>query len=492
MNSNDQVNIKKNIAYQMLYEVLAIALPLITTPYISRVLGAENLGIYSYAYSIATYYGMFAMLGVKNHGNREIAKCRGDQEKINRTFTNIYVIQFGASVLSLAVYLGFVFTSDSAYRLYYFIDTLYVISCMLDINWFFVGIERIKLTVLRNTLIKVAGFIATLLFVKSPTDLWKYCLIVVLSSLLSQLVLWTYFPRYARLERPQKAEIKKNIKPVLILFIPAIAISIYNVMDKIMVGALSEKTQLGYYESAEKIINCVKTIPISVGTVMLPRMSRLVAEKDVAKSRRYLLYSIELVMFITCALSFGISCVANDFAIVYLGEEFAACGTIMIGLAMSLLFSGFANVIRTQYLIPNSMDQQYIIAVISGAVVNTIINALLIPNYGAMGATIGTIFAEGAVCLIQCFFVRKYVELGLYFKKTMVFVAIGLVMSLGVALINLTPISSLLVRLIVKIAVGAMIYLTLSCIYFISTKNEVFLDFIKGRRHKKEEGKEFK
>lgn len=300
------VSLKLNIAYQMFYEVLVLCLPLITSPYISRVLGAENLGIYSYTYSIATYFGMFAVLGVKNHGNREIAKSRSDQDKINHTFSNIYTVQFIASILVLVVYFIYALFVASEYTVFFLIQGLYVVSCLLDISWFFIGLEQIKLTVIRSAVIKIISFVATFAFVCDASDLWKYCLIVALSAFLSQAALWTYFARYAKLVKPNREEVKKQFKPMLILFIPVIAVSIYNVMDKIMVGSMSTKSQLGYYENSEKIINCTKTVMTSFGTVMMPRMSRLAAEKNVQQSKRYMRLSIEAVMFIAFALAFGI------------------------------------------------------------------------------------------------------------------------------------------------------------------------------------------
>lgn len=475
---NKNINLKLNIGYQMFYEVIALCLPLITSPYISRVLGAENLGIYSYTYSIATYFGMFAVLGVRNHGNREIAKSRSNQEKINYTFSNIYTVQFLASVAVLFIYFIYAFFIASEYTIFFLIQGLYVISCLLDISWFFTGLEQIKLTVVRSTAIKVFSFIATFIFVREASDLWKYCLIVSFSAFMSQAVLWTYFPRYAKLIKPNIGEVKRQLKPMIILFIPVIAVSIYNVMDKIMVGSMSTKTQLGYYENSEKIINCTKTVLTSFGTVMMPRMSRLAAENNVKQSRRYMRLSIEIVMCIAFALAFGIGSIAKVFSVIYWGQEFAPCGILLIGLAVSLPFAGFANVIRTQYLIPNNKDNTYIIAVISGAVINAVVNALLIPRYGAFGAVIGTVCAEGSVCVLQCIAARKEIEIGVYIAKTVPFFVIGTIMCLCVVSIDNVLNFSIALNLLIEIVVGAAVYIALSLVYFAATKNEILISFM--------------
>lgn len=473
----DKPSIKKNIAYQMAYELMVLLLPLITSPYISRVLGAEKIGIYSYTYSIATYFGMACMLGVKNHGNRAIARCKGNQKEINKTFSSVYSTQLLVSIAVFIAYIFFAIRSSSEYRMYFLIETFYVLSCVLDINWLFFGLEKFKITVVRSSIIKVLSFVLIFLLVKNQSDLWKYCLILTGCALLSQIVMWTYLPKYAKFIRPRRKDIMGNYKPMFILFIPVIAVSLYNVMDKIMVGALSDKVELGFYENSEKIINCVKTVITSFGTVMMPRMSRLAAEKDLKQSNKYMLLSVDAVMFLAFAFAFGIAAVSNVFAPLYWGSEFQACDALLIGLSVSLPFSAMANMIRTQYMIPNSMDNPYTMAVLIGAVVNLAINFALIPQLGAVGAVIGTIFAEGGVCLIQLFWVRKKIPILTYMKKSIPFFFFGLVMWICVTVINklMTLMMSSVILLLIEILIGAFIYCLLSFIYFVITKNEMVI-----------------
>lgn len=472
-----KTNVKINIIYKMLYEVLALSLPLVTSPYISRIFGAENLGIYSYTYSIATYFGMVAILGVKNYGNREIAKNRNSQEKINQTFSNIYALQLLVSLLIFIIYLIYVTTCSHEYKIYFLIQAIYVISCLLDINWFFFGMEQFKLTVARSTVIKLTSFIAVFALIHNASDLWKYSLIMSGSALISQIILWINIKKYAKIIKPDLRNVFQHFKPMMILFIPVVAVSLYNVMDKIMVGSLSTKTQLGFYENSEKIINCVKKVITSFGTVMMPKMSRLVAENNTKQSSRYMELSIDAVMCIAFALAFGIACVSKMFTPIYWGNEFVPCSILLNGLAVSIPFSALANVIRTQYLIPNSMDKAYTAAVVTGAIINIVVNFLLIPSMGAMGAVIGTIFAEGLVCIIQCFFIYKKINLKRYLFKSFPFLIFGLVMYFIVIFFN-KYMSITIMDLLIEIFIGAVVYFILSLIYFIWTKNEL----VKRRR----------
>lgn len=466
-------SVKVNIIYQMIYEVLALALPLVTTPYISRVLGAEGIGVYSYTYSIAYYFGLIGMLGVKNHGNREIARNRSTKDSIERTFTSIYTIQLFCSIVMTVLFLGSVLLIDGSLKVFYFIQVIYVISCALDINWFFWGLEEFKITVLGNSIIKIANLVTIFAFVKKPTDLWKYCLIMTTCCLGSQLIMWIYYFRNYRFKKVYFCDIKQHIKPMLLLFIPVVAVSLFNVMDKVMVGSMSSKDQLGYYENSEKIINCVKTIITSFGTVMMPRMAKLVSDKNDRQRDYYMSMSSEGIFFITFALCFGLISVSNHFAPIFFGNEFTACGSLMIGLAISLPFSAFANFIRTQFLIPNNYDTVYIIAVITGAAFNVVINAVSIPHFLAMGAVIGTIIAEGSVCLVQCLLIRKELKLVMFYKKMLPYIISGTVMTVVVFTLG-TVLDTGLFSLVVKILIGGIIYCLCALFYWRISKNEIW------------------
>lgn len=468
-----KASIKANVIYQMIYEILALALPLITTPYISRVLGAEGIGVYSYTYSVAYYFGLVGMLGVKNHGNREVAKNRNTNEQIEHTFLSIYSVQLICSIVVTILFALSIPIVDGKLRVFYSIQIIYVISCAIDINWFFWGLEQFKITVLGNSLIKVANFAAIFVFVKKPSDLWVYCLMMALCCLASQMIMWFYYLQNYRVYKVSLNEVRKHLKPMLLLFIPVVAVSLFNVMDKIMVGSMSSKVQLGYYENSEKIINCVKTVITSFGTVMMPRMAKLVADRDEKQREYYMSLSSEGIFFIAFALCFGLMAVSNHFAPIFFGEEFVSCGPLMIGLAVSLPFSAFANFIRTQYLIPNNYDKTYIIAVITGAVLNVLINAMLIPTLLAMGAVIGTIIAEGAVCIVQCLLIRKKFSLGSFIKKTIPYLVSGIIMVLVVTYAG-RALPANIISLIIKVAIGAFVYCCCTLLYWALSKNDVW------------------
>ena len=394
-------SIKKNISYQVFYQLLKILLPLITSPYISRVLGANGVGIYSYTFSIVSYFVLFAKLGIQMYGNRTIAMVRDDQQKLNQTFSDLLAVHLAVSTIALFAYGGYIFIERPTYRAIAAIQSLYVVAEILEIDWLYFGLEQFKITVTRNAVIKLLTLISIFCFVKSVDDVWKYCAIMAIGSALSGIIVWAFLPRYVHIVRPVWKDARKHILPLISFFIPSVAVSIYKVMDKIMLGALSDTVQVGYYENSEKILAVALGFITAVGSVMLPRMSNLASKGDSNQSDRLISSSMHIMMIAIIAMTGGFIGVASVFSPLYWGEEFRVCDILIIGLAFSMPFTAFANVLRTQYLIPRHRDKVFQTSVIIGAGVNLIANFLLIPYLNAMGAVIGTILAEGSVCIVQ-------------------------------------------------------------------------------------------
>lgn len=449
---------KKNIIYNTIYQTLLLILPLITAPYISRVLGAEVIGIYSYTYSIVYYFMLFAMLGINNYGNREIAKVRDNKEKLNKTFTSIYALQLTMSIIMIIIYIMYVLLIVKNNVEIALIQGIYLISTALDINWFFFGIEKFKLTVTRNSIIKIISVILILLFVKRKEDIYIYTLILSISTLISQLVLWKFINKYVKLIKIRIEDVTRHIKPCAILFIPVIAVSLYKIMDKIMLGKITNMTQVGLYESAEKIINIPMGIITSLSTVMLPKISNLFANKEEKKIKNYIKKSMEFEFMSSSALIGGLIAVAPIFVPLFLGEEFNDAIILVQCLATTIIFISIASIVRTQYLIPLEKDKIYVFSVIIGAVLNLFINLILIPKFEAVGATIGTIIAEFSVCIYQVYKVRKELKINRYIKDGIRYILLGSMMCIIVMNVNFDI--NLIMLLIIKVILGVTIYLT--------------------------------
>lgn len=473
------MSIKKNFIYNFAYQVLVIILPLITTPYISRVIGPEGIGIQSYTYSIANYFVLFAILGISNHGNRSIAMVRDNDEKLNRTFSSIYLVQFIMSIIMIILYLLYSIFVVNDNRIIFIIQSIYIVSSLLDINWFFFGMEEFKLTVVRNIIIKIASALSIFIFVKKSNDLYLYSLILALGNLISQIVLWVYLKRYVKFVKVTKEEILTQIKPILILFIPVISISIYKIMDKIMLGSMSNMIEVGYFENSEKIMNIPLGFITALGTVMLPKMSNLYANGNESEGKKYIGLSLDFIMFISFGSMFGLIGVSPVLVPIFLGDKFINCINIVSMISVIIIFLAWANVIRTQFLIPRKKDKIYIVSTGIGAVVNLLINFLLIKKYGAIGATIGTIFAEATVCVYQSIMVRKELNIKVYIKRSIFYIIPGSIMCIVIRLLEKLLGQSIITG-IIQIIVGGSLYIILCVIYMIVLKNEIVINNIKS------------
>lgn len=466
-------SLKKNLAYNVAYQILVIILPLITAPYVSRVLGADGLGTYSYIFSIVTYFGLFGMLGIANHGNRSVALVRDNRQKVSEAFSNTYIIQLCTTVIALLLYFLFIYCWFSGDKTIAYIESIIVLSYVLDITWFFFGLEQFAVTVTRNAIIKIATVVAIFIFVRSREDLWIYALIMSCGMLFSQIYLWLRIRKYADFCKPSWSQVKSNIKPVLMLFIPAIAYSIYKLLDKVMLGAMSSMSQVGLFDNAEKIINIPSSLITAFGTVMMPRITVLLGTGDEHRISYLNKISVRYFTLLVVGAAFGLAGICNVLAPVYFGSEFVGSAPIIAGLGFSLIFVTWANVIRTQYLIPNKLDKPYVISSVIGALANLAVNIILIPKFAGIGAIIGTIIAEFTVFFVQLILVRRSFPMSQYLQPVLFLFPIGMIMFAVVYWIG-AYMGNTIITLIIQILVGGFLYLSGSMVYLKVIHDEFF------------------
>lgn len=455
----------KNYIYNLSYQILIMIIPLILLPYLSRTIGAEGTGIYSYTYTIAQYFVLFAMLGMKNYGIRTIAKFQNNKDKRSKLFCSLYFMQVITSIFVIAFYIIYInFLADKTYQIYFYLQLTFVFSTILDISWYFSGVENFKKILIRNILIKVFTILLIFIFVKTKNDIWIYTLIMALSYLIGNLTLWINLKKEIDFCIPKMEEIKIHFLPNLKLFVAVIAVSVYTMMDKIMIEEFSNVTELGFYEYAEKI-NYVQILIVSAfGTVMLPRMSNMVEQEENSKVIKNINKSLEFIMFLSFALSFGIMVVSETFIPIYLDEDFNKTTILLQILCISALFVSWGNVVRTQYLIPKEKDNIYITSVILGALVNFVINLILIPKFQAIGACIATVIAEATVMLFQSIKIINEISLWNNFKKVMPFFIKAIIMTIVIYPIKYLEINKIVI-IVLQVLIGAIVYLLLNTKY---------------------------
>jgi len=450
-------SVKKNYIYNLIYQIVAIILPFITTPYLSRVLGATNIGIYGYTLSISAYFILFGSLGIALYGQREIAYEQNNIKKYSKSFIEILSLRIITMTISLALFY-LIFCINGEFNNYFKILTLELIANTLDISWFFQGLEEFKKTVGRNLIIKTISVILIFIFVKTKNDLNIYFIIYTVSILIGNLSLWLYLPKFITLKYIKKLNLKKHFKATLVLFIPQIAIQIYTILDKTMLGTIIvNKAEVGYYTQAEKMIKLMLTIITSLGTVMLPRIASSYAKGDSETIKIYITRAFNLVFLISIPMIVGIICISNIFVPWFFGQGYDKVVPIMIILTPILLLIGMSNVIGMQYLLPTKKQKEYTYSVVIGAIVNFAINLMLIPKYGAIGAAIGTIIAEATVTAAQISYTKKYIDYKKILKLTKNYFISSIVMLIMIIVVKVIIGNSLL-SMFVQVGVGVITY----------------------------------
>lgn len=400
-------NTRSNYIYNVLYRLSICILPLIITPFSARVLGSEGVGLYSFSSAVACYFIMFGKLGLDHYGNRTIACSCGDSQTLRRTFWSIYSMQACSAIVSFLLFLGIVYLAFAKDITVYWMQSLYVLSALFDVSWFFYGTEQFRITTIRSIAIRVLIVICMFLFVHTSADLWLYTLIMSACFLLEQLLLWPHILRQVKPIRVTWKEITVHILPNLKLFLPLIALSVYNWMDKLMLGVISGNEPVAFYNYADSIINLPKGIVSALGTVMLPRLAQMAARKDLEACKTALHSSMGFINLVCCAMCFGIAGVAPVFVPFFLGPDYLETVRLTIYLALVMIPMSVIDVVQMQYLVPFGKEGIYIRSVAIGAVTNLILNAAFIPFFSAAGAVVGTFGAQLAVCAYQMYMIRK-------------------------------------------------------------------------------------
>lgn len=471
-----------NIFYNVAYQILNMIIPLVTAPYISRVMGPDGVGVYSYSTSLANYFAVFMLLGIANYGSRTIAiNTTKSKEELSKTFGEMYSFQLLSSVVVLMVYIGYLLFFEIEYKSALFAQIFYLFSVMLDIGWYFTGTGQFKITVTRGMVIKILQTIFIFAIVNDANDIIVYILIMTLGTLVGNLALWPIVLKQIYFVKINVKCIGKHIKPNLVLFLPLLASSIFVYMDKIMLQVITDATfNVGWYEYAEKIVRIPLTVVSAIGAVMMPKISAIASDGRGNALDKYMYISMRYIALLSSAMCFGIIAVAPELSVVYLGQEFLPCGPLMQALSCIIIFSSFANILRTQYLIPMKKDKSYAFSIIAGAVVNLILNALLISSFGAMGAVVGTVGAEVTVCLGHIWSVRKQLSLKRYFTEWVRFIICGTVMLILVRSIG-SFVDNAAVKLIVEIICGIVSYCVLGLFVLIVKKDDLFMRILRKK-----------
>lgn len=455
------MSIAKNFLYNIIYQVTLLVVPIITMPYVSRVLGSNGVGVYAFTNSIVQWFLLFGILGVSLYGQREIAYVRDNEFERNKVFWNIFLGKLITICISIMLYLFFIFFIGKTYYIIYIIQVIYLISAALDISWFFMGIEDFKKTVTRSMIVKLLSVILLFIFVKTKMDLWKYTVILSCSELFGQMILWISINKYVGRLYLNMSEIKMNIYKSFKIFIPQIAIQVYVILDKTMIGIFSDPSEVGYYDMAQKVIRICLAVVTSLGTVMLPRMSNEFINGDFDKLKQHIIKSFRFATYLATPIMFGLIGVSNKFVPWFFGNEFIKTSYFILAISPVLIFIGWNNVIGIQVMLPMGKEKQFTVAVTAGAILNFIMNLILIPRYYGLGASIDSVLAELLILLIEIYYMKEFLPLKKMFQHTLKYWISSIFMFIIVIIIGkYIKLSHDYYYTVLQIIVGGIVYIS--------------------------------
>ncbi len=483
---NEKVSIKKNYIYNTFYRLLTVITPFITAPYVSRVLGADRIGIQSFTESIVTYFALFAALGTASYGQREIAMARDSLEKRSRLFWEIEILSILTTLAVTAVWVVWIFVA-SRYNAFYLVLTITLVSVAFDISWYYSGLELFRYIVIRNSVVKILGIILLFVFVHKPDDVLLYVGIGATTGLLGNISMWSYLPKLIKKVPYKTLRPFSHFKNTLAYFIPTIAISVYTVLDKTMIGIIvkgESKEQNGFYEQATKIVRMTQTVLLSLNTVMASRMSYLFAQKKEDEIRKKIDQSFDCLMCLAIAIMFGLIGIAKWFVPWFYGEDYAPVIPMIMLMSPIPFVVCISNILGNQYLTPSGQRVRSSKGIILGAVVNFLCNLILIRFFQAAGAILASVLAETIISISYVHMSKGFVSWLQIWGKCYKRLIAGGIMCFVVFLIGYGRQPGIVLTLI-QVCAGALIYAGLLWVMKDSILSLIGeLNIFKGRRKK--------
>ena len=470
------MKVLKNYAYNLSYQLLVIILPIITTPYVTRIFSSDDLGTYGYFSSIVTYFILLATLGVANYGTKVIS---GHRKDIDKNFWGIYSLQLGATILSILLYCMLYIFLQFMHNPVALILGLSLLSKGLDISWLFQGLEDFRKITVRNITVKLVGVIAIFLFIKSANDLNLYVFLLTIFELLGQLSMWLPAREFIGKPHFDWEYAKQHLRPIILLFLPQIAISLYVTLDRTMLGALASTKDVGIYDQALKLVNILLTLVTSLGSVMLPRVSNLLSlgdHKAINKMHEMSFLIYNLVIFPIMA---GMLIVNDDFVNFFLGQDFQEARYAIAIMIFRMFFIGWTNIMGIQILIPHNKNKEFMLSTTIPAIVSVGLNLLLLPKLGYIGAAIVSILTEVLVWLIQLFYTRSYLrEVPILGSLIKIIISSGVMYGILLFIkqfLNVSP----MINVGLYAILGAIIYASLILILKVINPNELKQQLLK-------------
>ena len=437
MDGKRQTSITVNYIFNTIQQMSNILLPLITAPYISRVLNPSGIGAVSYVTANVTYFTLIGMMGISGYGQREIAIVREDKYKTSKLFWELEILHLVVFLFTLVGYVILIALSDK-YQYLYVINLFSIFSVLIDISWFYHAYERYRFLAIRNCIIKLIYTVCIFIFVKKSDDIGIYVLLSVLAGFVGNLLLLPSLKTDLICIDFKTLQWKRHFREVLIYFVPTIAASVYSLLDKSVINWLTHSDeQNGYYEQALKILNVFNSIIHSLATVSAARMTILLADNRITEARNRMSKSLQLMLMMAMPCAWGIIGIADRFVPIFLGEGYEEVVILLYILMPLTVILGFSVYTDGMYLVPSGQRGKSAMAVCMGAIINFFANIILVYFKGARGAALATLITETLITVIMVFMSRKILIVKDLVKSVLKYGILGIVVFFIVRIISL-------------------------------------------------------
>lgn len=468
-------SLKLNAVLNITKQCMNLLFPLITFPYSSRILNADGIGKVNFALSIVSYFALFAGLGIGKYATREAAKIRDDRLLLSKFTKEIVTINFSTTVISYFLFFIALFAVPrfSEYRALLCICSSTILFSTFGMEWLYNAKEEYVYTTIRGMCFQVFSLVLLFTLVKTKDDYVKYASINVISSVGSNILNFINMRRLVDFRIKVKKEIKKHFRPILILFASSVAVSLYNELDKTMIGFLADDEQVGYYSASTKITKLVIALITAILTVISPRLSNY-AETNKEKFYELLEKTFNIILMLSLPFMFGLIVMSRPLTLLFCGENFEPSVRIMQVMSVIIFMIPLATFCSTQIFIPLRKDKYTFYPVLVGAIVNAIFNVFLIFKFGGLGAGIATIIAESSVTFASFVLVKKSeVSVKKLFKLFYQYLLAGIIMAVAVFLLGKIMPQNI-VFIFVQILCGCVIYFSILIVFRNTYVNGVF------------------
>lgn len=474
-------SLKVNAVLNAIKTLMNVIFPLISFPYVSRILMPEGIGKVNFSLSIISYFAIIASLGIEHYGAREAAKKRDNKIELSQFVKEVFIINlFSTFVAYILLTCAIFFVPKlSDYRLLLIVTGSSILFTTIGMNWLYVAEEDYFYITVRTIAFQILSLILLFIFVRSKDDYIKYAGITVIANCGSNLLNLFHSRKYLDFRTGLSLGLAEHIKPIMIFFASCAASTLCSSLDTTMLGGIKGDWDVGIYSSACKINRIVLGIVISVSSVLLPRLSYYYEKNEIEKYKELVYKGFNFLFVIALPCAVGLSLLSDTVINIFVGKKFEGSIIPMVIMNSTIVIIGLSSYISGQILNPTNNEKWCLISVCTGALINFGVNLLLIPRFGVIGAAIATVISELIIACIQLGVAKRFIQISILFKFFIKYFVNSLIMGAAVILVK-TIFCNDFIKLIIGILTGILIY----TIMLLIEKDVLFFEYLRGIKSK--------